>query len=113
MRSRWMRSVITASAPRIASSTVGATLEPSDSTPAGMRVAGPASVTSTPRAASPKQAERATRECPMSPTIATRRPSKPPCQAWRSVMRSSRPWVGCSWRPSPALMTPVSRWRAR
>ena len=48
--------------------------------------------------------ERATRECRMSPTIATRRPSKRR-NSWCSVIRSSSAWVGCACVPSPALIT--------
>ena len=48
--------------------------------------------------------ERATRECSTSPTMQTLRPSTRP--KWsRSVRMSSRPWVGCSCAPSPALIT--------
>src|SRR4051794_4982363 len=47
--------------------------------------------------------ERATREWPMSPTRPMVSPSIRPL-ARRMVKRSSSPWVGCSWAPSPALM---------
>ena len=47
--------------------------------------------------------ERATREWAISPSRPTVRPSIRPL-ARRIVIRSSRPWVGCSWAPSPALM---------
>ena len=113
MRSRWMRSAITASASRIASSTLGATAQPRASMPAGINVGGPATVTDAPTARRPNIAERATRECATSPTIAMRRPSNRPCQASRSVNRSSSPCVGCSCAPSPALITPASRCCAR
>src|SRR5690348_9005713 len=40
----------------------------------------------------------------MSPTTATRRPSRSP--RWRHIVNaSSSAWVGCSWVPSPALTT--------
>ncbi len=47
---------------------------------------------------------RATRLCRMSPQIATLSPSSRPKRS-RSVSMSSRPWVGCSCLPSPALIT--------
>ena len=43
--------------------------------------------------------------CAMSPTIATRQPSSDGPRWRRSVNASSSAWVGCSWRPSPALTT--------
>ena len=51
----------------------------------------------------PQMFDRATREWAMSPTRPTVRPSIRPL-ARRIVSRSSRPCVGCSWAPSPALM---------
>src|SRR5881296_4628679 len=48
--------------------------------------------------------ERATRECRTSHTRHTLMPSILPCLS-RMVRRSSRPCVGCSCLPSPALMT--------
>ena len=48
--------------------------------------------------------DRATRECAMSPQIATVSPLSLPL-ARRIVRASSRAWVGCSWRPSPAFST--------
>ena len=50
---------------------------------------------------------RATRLCLMSPTIATRSPSKPAvrCRAARIVYASSSAWVGWACQPSPALIT--------
>ena len=51
--------------------------------------------------------ERATRLCRTSPQIATVRPPSRPLR-WRIVSASSRAWVGCSWLPSPALMTAQS-----
>ena len=50
--------------------------------------------------------ERATRECRMSPTMATRsRPKSGPLTR-RMVNMSSIAWVGCAWRPSPAFCAP-------
>ena len=48
--------------------------------------------------------ERATRECATSPEIATLSPAISPRRR-RIVSASSSAWVGCSWLPSPALMT--------
>ena len=48
--------------------------------------------------------DRATRECEMSPQIATLSPVMRPLRR-RMVNASSSAWVGCSWLPSPALMT--------
>ncbi len=45
-----------------------------------------------------------TRECEMSPTMATVLPSSVPSFS-RSVKQSRSPWLGCSWAPSPAEMT--------
>src|SRR5665213_3595586 len=52
----------------------------------------------------PTMFERATRECRMSPTIATRSPSKR-SNSWRRVIRSSSACVGCACVPSPAFTT--------
>ena len=41
----------------------------------------------------------------MSPTIAMRQPSSEGPRCRRSVNASSSAWVGCSWHPSPALIT--------
>ena len=41
----------------------------------------------------------------MSPTMATRHPSSDGPRWRRSVNASSSAWVGCSWRPSPPLIT--------
>ena len=73
-------------------------------TPTGSRVGGATSTTSAPRVCSSSTLERATRLCRTSPTITTRLPSIPPSR-WRMVSASSSAWVGCSWVPSPALMT--------
>jgi hypothetical protein len=66
--------------------------------------------------------ERATRLWAMSPMMATSRREKD--LPWRRMVKaSSRAWVGCSWAPSPALITaasmclskkcgePAARWR--
>ncbi len=66
---------------------------------------GPIARTSgTPRVVSAWMSERATRECMMSPTTATRSAVKSFLKC-RIVYMSSSPWVGCAWRPSPALIT--------
>ena len=50
---------------------------------------------------------RATRELRTSPTMPIRAPAMSP--RWRRrVKASSRAWVGCPWRPSPALTTAAS-----
>ena len=69
----------------------------------GTRVGGPQRITLAPSLVRPQMFERATREWLMSPTRPTVRPSIRPL-ARRMVNRSSRPWVGCSCAPSPALM---------
>ena len=48
--------------------------------------------------------DRATRLCRMSPQMTTVSPSIRPRRR-RIVRASSRAWVGCSWLPSPALIT--------
>ena len=55
--------------------------------------------------------ERATRECSTSPQIATSSPSIEPLRR-RMVSASSSACVGCSWLPSPALITAQLTWRA-
>ena len=82
--------------------------------PLGTRVGGPQRITWAPSLVRPQMFERATREWAMSPSRPTVRPSIRPL-ARRIVIRSSRPWVGCSWAPSPALMIEhltccASRW---
>ena len=77
--------------------------------PTGSSVGGATRVTSAPRVRSSSALERATRLCSTSPTIATRRPSRPPGldspRCFHIVNASSSAWVGCSWVPSPALTT--------
>ncbi len=109
-RSSWIRSVITTSAPSIASSAVGATESvpalPSAirSMPSGISVRGPANTTFAPSSVNRCAFDRATRLCRMSPTIATRNPSMRPLRS--SIVRaSSSACVGCSCAPSPALTT--------
>ena len=82
--------------------------------PLGTRVGGPQRITLAPSLVRPQMLERATREWAMSPSRPTVRPSIRPL-ARRIVIRSSSPWVGCSWAPSPALMIEhltcwASRW---
>src|SRR5579885_1926041 len=55
--------------------------------------------------------ERATRLCCRSPRMVTLRFEMVPRRS-RIVSASSRPCEGCSWVPSPALITGISRWRA-
>ncbi len=75
------------------------------SRPIGKRVRGAITrMSGQPRVLSASMFERATRECRISPTIATDSCSKfPLCR--RMVSMSSIPWVGCAWRPSPPLIT--------
>ena len=78
--------------------------QPQSAAPEGMSVAGPTSRTRFSILPSRMRFERATREWAMSPQIATvSRCSRP--LARRIVSASSSACVGCSWRPSPALMT--------
>src|SRR3990167_6402445 len=72
--------------------------------PTGNRVLGAITrMSDLPRVFSASMFERATRECRISPTIATESCSKLPlCR--RMVSMSSMPWVGWAWRPSPPLM---------
>src|SRR6267378_141234 len=104
MRSFWMRRAITASAPVSASRSEGTTLHPSSSMPAGISVEGPPTRTVAPSLLKQWMFERATRLCAMSPTMATVLPSSVP-QRSRRLSASRSPWVGCSWKPSPALIT--------
>ena len=71
---------------------------------AACRVAGPQTATSAPSLRRPQMLLRATRLCSTSPQMATLSPSIRPNRS-RSVSMSSRPWVGCSCLPSPALIT--------
>src|SRR4051812_35028594 len=104
MRSFWMRSAITASAPVSASLSERVTTQPSFSTPRGMTVDGPPTRTRAPSLLRQWMLERATRLCAMSPTMATVLPSSVP-QRSRRLSASSSPCVGCSCAPSPALIT--------
>ena len=70
----------------------------------GIKVGGPMRRTLAPSVVSACRALRATRLLAMSPTMAMVAPWNPP-SARRMVRQSSKPWVGCSCRPSPALMT--------
>src|SRR5215831_15580354 len=96
---------------RTASSSRRATLTPSSSTPGGISVGGPATVTLMPILRIPAMLERATRLWAMSPTIATESPSRWP-RFSRIVIRSRSAWVGCSCIPSPAFTTEHRRVRA-
>ena len=79
----------------------------------GTRVGGPQRMTFAPSLSSPQIFDRATREWAISPSKPTVRPSICPL-ARRIVIKSSRPWVGCSWAPSPALMIEHLRcWASR
>ena len=77
---------------------------PKRSTCAGSRVGGAMTRTRAPMVLSRWMLERATRLCRMSPQMATVRPARRPRRR-RMVSASRSAWVGCSWLPSPALMT--------
>ena len=104
MRSFWIRNAITASAPVKASRRLAATVQPSFSIPSGITVEGPPTRTFAPSRERQWMFERATRLCVMSPTMATVLPSSVPHRS-RRLSASSRPCVGCSCAPSPALIT--------
>src|SRR5438552_8000610 len=107
-----MRSTITTSAPSTARSKSVIAWTPSSSTRGGSSVGGPQTVTLAPIRVRRKTFDRATRECAMSPAMTTFSPSIRPNRS-RIVKASRSACVGCSWAPSPALMTPASRCRAR
>ena len=88
-----------------------ATSTPIRSMPRGNRVEGATTRTRAPMVLRRRMFERATRECITSPQIATTRPSTRPLLR-RMVSASSSAWVGCSWAPSPALITEPSTLRA-
>ena len=74
---------------------------------AGSSVTGQTSLNSAPRVPRRWMLDRATRLLAMSPQIAIFKPSIRPIRR-RMVKASRRAWVGCSWRPSPALITAAS-----
>ena len=98
------------------------TSTPKRSIPDGSSVRGATTRTRAPIVVSRWMLERATRLCSTSPQIATVMSSSRPRRR-RIVSASSNAWVGCSCRPSPALMTapvtfsdssftaPASGWR--
>src|SRR3954449_6211765 len=88
----------------MASSIRGRMVTPSSSTWRGSSDAGPHTPTSAPSLVRPQMLLRATRLCRMSPQIAILSPSIRTNRS-RSVSMASRPWVGCSCLPSPALIT--------
>src|SRR5437016_278768 len=104
IRSSCSRSTFSTSAHAIASSMRRKRQTPSSSMPRGRSVSGPHTPTSAPSFRRPQMLDRATRECRTSPTRHTLMPSIFPSLS-RMVRRSSRPCVGCSCLPSPALMT--------
>ena len=112
MRSRCRRSIITMSALRRPSRMSRQTSTPKFSMPGGNSVEGATTRTRAPSVLSRMMLERATRECRMSPQIATVSASIGPLLR-RMVSASSSAWVGCSWAPSPALITEQSTLRAR
>src|ERR1700722_1675205 len=111
MRSRCSRSIITISALRRPSRMSRQTSTPKFSMPGGSSVEGATTRTRAPSVLSRMMLERATRECMMSPQIAIVSASIAPLLR-RMVSASSNAWVGCSWAPSPALITEQSILRA-
>ena len=108
MRSRCRRSIITMSAPARPFAHVGEHLDAhalDARRQQRRRRRRPAP--RAPSAFSRMMLERATRECRMSPQIATTSPSMRPLLR-RMVSASSSAWVGCSCAPSPALTTEQS-----
>ncbi len=83
------------------SSVISATMWP---TPEGISVGGPTRRTRFSILPSRIMLDRATRLWAMSPQIATVSRCSRPLRR-RIVSASSSAWVGCSWRPSPALST--------
>ena len=77
------------------------------SMPGASSVGGAITRTRAPMVVSRWMLERATRLCLMSPQIATSSPARLPRRR-RMVSASSSAWVGCSWLPSPALITAQS-----
>ncbi len=95
------------------SSSRWATSTPSRSMERGTSVGGPHTITRAPSFSRPWMLLRATRLWAMSPTRPTVSPSTRPLIR-RMVKMSSRPCVGCSWAPSPALTTLQCRcWASR
>ena len=88
------------------------TSTPSRSTAAGNKVRGATTRTRAPITVKSAIFERATRLCSTSPQIATVRPPSLPLRR-RIVSASSKACVGCSWLPSPALMTAQSTFSER
>ena len=110
-RSRCRRNAITTSAPASPVRRLVCSSAPQKPNSGGSRVGGPTRRTFAPKVVSASKLERATRLCRRSPTIATVSPVISPLR-WRIVRRSSNAWVGCSWVPSPALITGHSTRRA-
>ena len=104
MRSRCSLSIMTTSAFSSPSAMVRQTSTPICSMPAGSSVDGATTRTRASSALSRMMLERATRECRMSPQIATVSRAMRPL-ARRMVSASSSACVGCSCVPSPALTT--------
>ncbi len=104
IRSFWSRSIITTSAPSSAASKSVHALTPIASMAGGISVPGATTRTSAASAVRARIFDRATRLCSTSPQITTRWPAIAPRRR-RIVSASSSAWVGCSWRPSPALST--------
>ena len=107
-RSCCIRRSMTTSASERAERRSWETVTPSGSNVRGTKVDGPTMVTLAPNLTRAWMLERATRLKRMSPRMTTLRPLREP-RCSRMVNVSSRPCVGCSWEPSPALMTGMPR----
>ena len=107
MRSRCRRSIMTMSTPSRPAFMSVKTSAPSRSARGGSSVEGATMRTRAPMVLSTLMLERATRECRMSPQMATVSPAMRPL-ARRMVSASSSACVGCWCAPSPALITEQS-----
>src|SRR5712691_3883694 len=102
------RTMITSAASRASSTrATRRTGYPRHSSSRGSHIAGPHSVKRQPNFPSRWRFERATRLCRMSPRMVTFSPMSALLRS-RMVSASSRACVGCSWVPSPALITGIS-----
>ena len=107
IRSVCKRSIMTMSAPEMPSTKLVKTGTPKLSIFAGNKVEGLTKRNSAPIAPSRYRFDRATRLFAISPQIAIFNPSIRPNRR-NIVSASRRACVGCSWRPSPALITQPS-----
>ena len=97
-----MRSTLATSHHSKALRTFNSTLTPKSRIYRGNSVTGPHTITSAPSFCKAKMLDSATRECKISPIMATFLPPTSPKRS-RIEKASSRACVGCSWVPSPAF----------